>query len=44
MREMLSPLRPGVQVMAAILTGERSVLAVLVEPFMGSGVRPLTER
>lgn len=38
------PLRPGVQVMAAILTGERSVLAVLVEPFMGSGVRPLTER
>jgi adhesin transport system membrane fusion protein len=38
------PLRPGVQVMAAILTGQRSVLALLLEPFMGSGIKPLTER
>jgi adhesin transport system membrane fusion protein len=38
------PLRPGVQVMAAIVTGQRSVFDVLVEPFSGSGIRPLTER
>ncbi|MFM1906709.1 MAG: hypothetical protein RLZZ591_386 [Pseudomonadota bacterium] len=38
------PMRPGVQVMAAILTGERSVLSLLLEPFMGSGIKPLTER
>jgi adhesin transport system membrane fusion protein len=37
-------LRPGVQVMSAIITGERSVLALLLEPFIGSDVRPLTER
>lgn len=37
-------LRPGVQVMAAIITGERSVLAVLIEPFIGSGIHPLSER
>ncbi|WP_172822251.1 HlyD family type I secretion periplasmic adaptor subunit [Magnetospirillum moscoviense] len=37
-------LRPGVQVMSAIITGERSVMALLLEPFVGSGVRPLTER
>lgn len=38
------PLRPGVQLMAAIITGQRSVLGLLIEPFAGSGVRPLTER
>lgn len=38
------PLRPGVQVTSAILTGERSVLALLLEPFLGSGVHPLSER
>ena len=37
-------LRPGVQITCAILTGERSVLALLLEPFLGSGVKPLTER
>lgn len=37
-------LRPGVQVMAAILTGERSVMAVLLDPFIGSSIRPLSER
>jgi adhesin transport system membrane fusion protein len=37
-------LRPGVQVTSAIITGERSVLALLLEPFIGSGIRPLTER
>jgi adhesin transport system membrane fusion protein len=37
-------LRPGVQVTAAIITGERSVLALLLEPFTGSSIRPLTER
>jgi adhesin transport system membrane fusion protein len=37
-------LRPGVQIMAAIITGERSVLDLLLEPFIGSGIRPLTER
>lgn len=42
--EEVYALRPGVQVTAAILTGERSVLSVLLEPFIGSGVRPLTER
>jgi hypothetical protein len=30
--------------MAAIITGERSVLDLLLEPFIGSGIRPLTER
>lgn len=38
------PLRPGVQVMAAILTGQRSVLSLLLDPFLGSGIKPLTER
>ena len=38
------PLRPGVQVTAAIITGSRSVLALLLEPFIGSAVHPLTER
>lgn len=38
------PLRPGVQVTSAIVTGERSVLALLVDPFIGSGIHPLTER
>lgn len=38
------PLRPGLQVTAAIVTGERSVLALLFEPFIGSGVHPLSER
>ena len=37
-------LRPGVQVMAAIITGARPVMSLLVEPFVGSGIRPLTER
>ncbi len=37
-------LRPGVQVTAAILTGERSVMRLLLEPFLGSSVHPLTER
>jgi adhesin transport system membrane fusion protein len=37
-------LRPGVQITCAILTGERSVLALLLEPFLGHGVKPLTER
>jgi adhesin transport system membrane fusion protein len=37
-------LRPGVQITSAILTGERSVLALLLEPFIGHGVKPLTER
>jgi adhesin transport system membrane fusion protein len=40
----LYPLRPGVQVTAAIITGERSVMGVLLDPFLGSGVHPLTER
>lgn len=40
----LYPLRPGVQVTAAIISGERSVMSVLLEPFFGSGVHPLTER
>ena len=38
------PLRPGVQVTAAIITGQRSVLALLLDPFQFSGVKPLTER
>jgi adhesin transport system membrane fusion protein len=38
------PLRPGVQITSAILTGHRSVLALLLEPFTGNSVRPLTER
>jgi adhesin transport system membrane fusion protein len=37
-------LRTGVQITCAILTGERSVLALLLEPFIGHGIRPLTER
>ena len=40
----LYPLRPGVQVTAAIISGERSVLSVLLDPFVGSGVQPLSER
>jgi adhesin transport system membrane fusion protein len=40
----LYALRPGVQVSAAILTGHRSVIALLLDPFMGHGIRPLTER
>ena len=40
----LYPLRPGVQVTAAIITGQRSVMGVLLDPFIGSGVHPLTER
>lgn len=38
------PLRPGVEVMAAIITGQRSVMALLLEPFIGSSVHPLSER
>ena len=38
------PLRPGVQVTAAVITGERSVMGLLLDPFLGSGVHPLTER
>ncbi len=38
------PLRPGVQVTSAIITGQRSVLSLLMEPFLGNGIRPLTER
>ena len=38
------PLRPGAQVTAAIITGQRSVLALLLDPFQFSGVKPLTER
>ncbi|MBF0471430.1 MAG: HlyD family type I secretion periplasmic adaptor subunit, partial [Gammaproteobacteria bacterium] len=38
------PLRPGVQVMAAIISGGRSVLAVLIDPFFGAAIKPLTER
>jgi membrane fusion protein, adhesin transport system len=38
------PLHPGVQVTAAIITGQRSVLALLLDPFQFSGVKPLTER
>lgn len=37
-------LRPGVQVSAAILSGSRSVIALLLDPFFGSGINPLTER
>ena len=37
-------MRPGVQVTAAILTGQRTVLTLLMEPLTGSSVRPLTER
>lgn len=37
-------LRPGVQITCAILTGERSVMALLLEPFIGQGIRPLSER
>jgi len=37
-------LRPGVQITCALLTGERSVLALLLEPFIGQSIRPLTER
>lgn len=37
-------MRPGVQVTAAILTGQRTVLTLLLEPLTGSSVRPLTER
>lgn len=38
------PMRPGVQILAAIITGQRSVLSLLLDPFLGSGVKPLTER
>jgi len=38
------PLTPGVQVMAALITGERSVMELLLDPFVGSAVRPLSER
>lgn len=37
-------MRPGVQVTAAILTGQRTVLTLLLEPLTGSSIRPLTER
>lgn len=37
-------MRPGVQVTAAILTGKRTVLTLLLEPLTGSNIRPLTER
>lgn len=40
----LYALRPGVQITCAILTGKRSVLALLLEPFLGHGIKPLTER
>jgi adhesin transport system membrane fusion protein len=40
----LYPLRPGVQVTAAIISGERSVMGLLLDPFIGSGVHPLSER
>ncbi len=37
-------MRPGVQVTAAILTGQRSVLALLLEPLTGAQIHPLSER
>jgi adhesin transport system membrane fusion protein len=40
----LYPLRPGVQITSAIITGQRSVMSLLLDPFFGSGVHPLTER
>lgn len=42
--EEIFPLRPGISVMATIVTGQRSVLDVLLEPFLGSGIQPLSER
>lgn len=38
------PLTPGVQVMVALLTGERSVMDLLLDPFVGIAVYPLSER
>ncbi|MBP7336874.1 HlyD family type I secretion periplasmic adaptor subunit [Niveispirillum sp.] len=38
------PLKPGVKVMATILTGSRTVLATLTDRFFDSGVGPLSER
>ncbi len=38
------PLKPGVQITSTILTGERSVISLLAEPFGMGGVQPLTER
>ena len=40
----LYPLRPGVQITSAIITGQRSVMSLLLDPFLSSGVHPLTER
>ncbi len=37
------PLKPGVRVMATILTGSRTVLATLTDTFFGNGVKPLSE-
>ena len=37
-------LRPGIQLTCAILTGKRSVLALITDPFLNNGVKPLTER
>jgi adhesin transport system membrane fusion protein len=38
------PMKPGVQVNAAILTGSRTVLATLLDTFFDDGVQPLAER
>jgi adhesin transport system membrane fusion protein len=38
------PMKPGVQVTAAILTGNRTVLATLFDTFFDDGVKPLAER
>lgn len=38
------PLRPGVQITSAIISGQRSVLSLLVDPFWHSGIQPLAER
>jgi adhesin transport system membrane fusion protein len=38
------PLRPGVQITSAIISGQRSVLSLLVDPFWRSGIQPLSER
>lgn len=42
--DQIYPLKPGVQITATILTGERSVLSLLAEPFGMDGIKPLTER
>ena len=37
----LYPLRSGVQITSAIITGQRSVMSLLIDPFFSSGVHPL---